>query len=138
MNLSTTADEIATALQVIPGLNTAPHPPSTVTLPLAWVSLPSRLEYVATYADGDDDTAHAVSTKIAVNLFLPLVGTTRPARDALFAYLDGAGPSSIPAAIEGGTYTAADRVVVVSCELGEITYAGSNYLLASFEVEIGD
>lgn len=136
-------DELATACRTISGLNTAAFPPSTVTTPLAYVSLPPAVKYEATYADGGYEGAAdvcppAIEAKLYVHVLLDMAGTGAGARDTVLAYVNPDGPRSIVAAIERGTYSV-DRVVVTTCELGEITYAGAGpYLLASFEVEIGD
>lgn len=129
MNLASVMDELAEALSVIDGLRPFPYWASRVTPPAAIVGWPDPINYDSTMARGSDEFTLPVWI---------VVGQTdaRSARDALAAYLDGSGTSSVKAALDGGTYTACDSVRVATARVESIAIAGIDYLAAVLDVEI--
>lgn len=129
MNLADVMDEIATRLDTLAGLRVFAHPPGSVTPPAAIVAYPETYTFDATYGRGMD------------RLTLPVVlvvgkASDRAARDALAAYVDGSGASSIKALIEGGTYTTFHTVRVNGVEFDPITIGGTEYIAALFDLDI--
>jgi hypothetical protein len=60
----------------------------------------------------------------------------RSSRDAVAAYANGSGSGSVKAAIESHTPTAYDSARVTRCEFGVISVAGTEYLAATFYLDI--
>ena len=121
-------DELGAALERIDDLRVYPYVPDRVVPPAAVVGWP-EVTYDATMRRGSDTYALTVWV---------LVGKAdaRSARDALAPYLDGAGTSSVKAAIRAGTYAACDSVRVASARVEPISIADIPYLAAIFDVEV--
>lgn len=129
MNLADVMDEVATRLDTISGLRVFAYPPDRVEPPSAIVSYPGTYTYDETYGRGMD------------RMTLPVVVVVgkvsqRSARDALGAYVDGSGASSVKAVLESGTYTELDSLRVMSVEFDVVTIAGTDYVAALFDVDI--
>lgn len=129
MNLADVMDEIAARLDTLAGLRVSSHPPGSITPPAAIVAYPETYTFDETYVRGID------------RMTLPVVlvvgkASDRAARDALAAYVDGSGASSIKALIEGGTYTTFDTVRVTGVEFDPITIGGTEYMAALFDLDI--
>lgn len=129
MNLASVMDQIATRLTTITGLRVFAWPPGTVTPPAAVVGYPSGYTYDETYGRGMD------------RLNIPVVivvgrATERTARDALGAFVDGSGASSVKAVLEAGTYTAFHTVRVQSVEFDIYQLGAVDYLAAIFDLDI--
>jgi len=129
MNIATVMDELGTALSTVDGLRVFPYSADKVTPPAAIVGWPDPITYDATMARGAD--------QLDMLLFV-LVGRldARTSRDRLAVYLDGAGASSIKAAVEAGTYTAFDSVRVQEARVEAMTVAGVEYLGAIFQLDL--
>lgn len=130
MNLAGIMDELATRLRTIDGWTVYAHPPGRVTPPAAVVGYPEEYVFDRTYRRGMDE----VTLPVVV-----VVGkvSDRAARDALGAYLDGSGSSSIKATLDGDGYTAFDTASVVKAEIDTVMIAGTAYLAAIFDVQVG-
>ncbi len=129
MNLSTLADELAAAAATITGLRVHRVPGAAIRAPALVVGLPRAVEFDQTYGRGSD--------VVRVVLYV-LVGRTseRSGGEQMLRYLSGSGTGSVKAAVEGGSYTAADVVHVESAEAGAITADGVEYLGATFDLMI--
>ncbi len=129
MNLVTLAGELAAAAQTITGLRVHQVPGLAIRAPALVIGYPEQIDYDGTYQRGAD--------ALRVPLFL-LIGPTsqRAGGLDLLSYLSGSGARSVKAAIEAGTYTAADVVHVASANPGAITSEGVEYLGATFETMI--
>jgi hypothetical protein len=122
-------DELGEALSGISGLRVFPYTADRVVPPAAIVGWPDEIRFDGTMLRGMDSMTFPVWV---------VVGTAdaRSARDTLAAYLDGAGASSVKAAIDGGTYTACHSARVSSARIEPISIAGINYLAAVLDVEV--
>lgn len=129
MNLANVMDEIGASLRGINGLRVFPYPVGTATPPAALVVWPDEYIYDGAYGRGMD--------RMTLQVVL-LVGkpSLRPSRDALAKYLDGAGPASVKAAVDGGTYVACDSVTVTKALVDVYNLGGTDYLGAIFDVDI--
>lgn len=129
MNVASLMDELGAALETVDGLRVFPYSADKVSPPAAIVGWPDPLTYDATMARGADQLTLPVYV---------MVGRldARTSRDRLALYLDGAGESSIKAAIDGGTYTACDSARVASANVEALASGGVEYLGAVFDVEI--
>lgn len=129
MNLGDVIDEVAHRLKAIPQLRVHPYPADTVHPPAAVVAWPERYLFDETYGRGSD------------RLTLPLVVVVsrvpdRAARDQLSKFCDGAGPSSVKAAVEAGTAAAFDSVRVTGIEFDVVQIGENDYLAATFMLDI--
>jgi hypothetical protein len=129
MNLADVMDGLAAALDTIPKLRPYPYWATRVTAPAAVVGWPDPLTYDDTMARGMD------SLELPVIVLVGAVDA-RSSRDALAAYAQGAGPSSVKAAIDEHTTTAWDTARVMRAEFGVITVAGVEYLAGTFHVHL--
>lgn len=131
MRLAGVMDEIGAALAVIDGLRVFPYSADRITPPAGIVGWPDSIDYDMTFGRGSD------SMVLPVWVVVGKVDA-RSTRDTLAAYLDGSGPSSVKAAIDGGTYTACDSVTVTGAPHGveSVSIAGIDYLAAVFNVEV--
>lgn len=128
MDLDAVMTEIATALDTITGLRLCivgekPVPPA------AWVSYPENITFDLTYGRGED------SMDLQIVLIVGKVND-RSTRTALAAYCKGSGASSVKAAVDGGTYTAADVVRVTEADFDVVTLAGVDHMAAIFSVHV--
>lgn len=129
MNIADLMDEIGTALEALDGLRVHPYWADSITPPSATVGWPDPLTYDAAYQRGGD--------RLTLPLWV-LVGRAdaRTSRDRMAKYLNGTGPDSVKVAVDGGTYTACDSVTVTEATVGAITVGGTEYLGATFQVDI--
>lgn len=129
MNLADAMDELGDALATISGLRVFPYWADRVQPPAAVVGWPDPLTYDATFGRGSDE----VTLPITV-----LVGKVdaRSARDQLAAYADGSGASSVKAVIEAHEATSYDSARVTRAEFGVMPVAGTEYLAATFYVDL--
>lgn len=121
--------ELARALERIDGLRAFRHPPMRITPPTAVVGWPDPVSFDETFARGLDALVFPVLVVVG-NLDAESSG------DAVDAYLDGAGASSVKAAIDGGTYAACDSARVTEARVDPVTVAGIPYLAAVFDVAV--
>lgn len=129
MNIAAVMDELGTALGTIEGLRVHPYWAPRVTPPSAVVGWPDPLTYDVALRRGGDQVELPV---------IVLAGAldARSARDVLAAYMDGAGPSSVKAAVEAHEAVAYDSARVARCEVSYMTVAGVQYLAATFYLDI--
>lgn len=130
MNLGDVMDEVAARLAVIEGLRVFAYPPDTIPAPAAWVAYPEGYEYDKTYGRGMD---RITNLGLVVAVGKP---NARQTRDLISGYVDGAGATSIKAALEGGPYAAFDGLRVVDVVFDVITRGGNDYLGALFTLDI--
>lgn len=129
MNLSDVMDDIGQALKTIEGLRVFPYNVERVASPAAVVGWPETIEYDAGMGRGAD--------RMTLVVFLLVASPQqRSARDQLARYLNGGGPESVKAAIDGGTYTALDSARVMRARVDTLTSAGTDYLGAVLDVDI--
>lgn len=129
MNLANVMDELATALRTIAGLRVFPYDADAVQANAAIVGWPETITYDQTMGRGSD--------KVVIPMWVLVARLDqRSGRNALAAYMDGAGTKSIKAAVDGGTYTACDSVRVATVSPVAITSGGVEYLAAAFDIEI--
>lgn len=129
MNLADIMDAIATQLDTITGLRVTAYPPDQVQPPAGIVTYPDSYTFDGTYGRGMD--------RITIPVVV-VVGRVydRATRDLIASYCDGSGTSSVKAVIEAGTYTAFDTVRVESVEFDVVTIAGTDYMAATFNLDI--
>ncbi len=129
MDLASCMDQIGDRLDTIVGLRVHRYPPPTVTPPAAVVSYPETIDFDQTYGRGADKMTIPVVVVVGR-------ASDRAARDALGAYCDGSGASSVKAVLESGTYTAFHTVRVESIEFDVVTIAAVDYMAALFDLDI--
>jgi hypothetical protein len=131
MKLGDVMDEIAARVRQAPSLagRTYAGPVGTITPPAAIVDFPSQGKFDETYGRGMDRMTGA----LAVCVGRP---DERSTRDRLTKYLDGSGPESIKALVDGDDYSSCDSVRVTGWETEVWTIAGIDYLAAVFEIDI--
>lgn len=132
MNLADVMDDLAAALRRVEGLRVFAYTEQDVSPPAAVVFWPDTITYDAAMGRGADTIALPVGV---------LVGelSSRSARDDLAAYLDGSGPRSVKAAIEGydDQATSYSYARVASAAPGTYQSVGSvDYLGATFTINI--
>lgn len=129
MNIADVMDEIGEALKTLDGLRVHPYWADSITPPSATVGWPDPLTYDAAYQRGAD--------RFVLPLWV-LVGRAdaRTSRDRMAKYLDGSGADSVKAALDGWTFTKCDSVTVTEATVGAITVGGTEYLGATFQVDI--
>ena len=119
-------DELAAALEVIPGLRVSPFPLDRITPPTAMVGWPART-YDITLRRGADQLTVPVLVAVAAT-------DPRVMRETLAPYRAGSGPMSVKAALHGGTYTACDAVRVTEARTEPVSIADVVYMAAIFDV----
>jgi hypothetical protein len=129
MLLSDVMDAVGTALQQVDGLRVFPYWADRVTPPFAIVEFPDRIDYDATMVRGGDRLTLKVMVGVART-------DARTARDALAVYADGSGAASVKAAIEAYSATAYGSARVESADFGMVTVAATEYLAATFTLDI--
>lgn len=133
MDIAAVMDEIAAKLRVAPSLagRTFAYPPGTIQPPAAVVTYPADMIFDVTYGRGVDGMTGVV---------VVLVGppTERQTRDQLAKYLNGSGPESVKALLDGdeGAYTSCDGVRVTGWEVDVHTIAGKDHVAAVFQLDI--
>lgn len=129
MRVGAVMDELGVALSTIDGLRVFPYGAKRIVPPAAVVGWPDPIRFDETIARGLDYMTFPI-----------LIATgdldARSARDVLAAYLDGAGASSVKAALEAGTYTACDSVRATEARIDPVTIAGIPYLAAVVDVAV--
>jgi hypothetical protein len=129
MNLASVMDAIATQLGTISGLRVFGWPPGSLTPPAAVVGYPSTYTFDETYGRGMD--RFTVPVVVVVGK-----ATDRTARDALGAFVNGSGSSSVKAVLEAGTYSAFHELRVVSVEFDTYEIGATPYLAAIFDIDV--
>lgn len=135
MDIAAVMDEIAGKLRVAPSLagRTFAYPPGKINPPAAVVTYPTNMVFDRTYGRGVDEMTGVV---------VVLVGRpTDPAtRDLLARYLNGSGPESVKALLDGDSdtnaYVSCDGVRVTGWETDVHTIGDIDYLAAVFQLEI--
>lgn len=129
MNVSDVMDQLTTALGTITGLRAYAWARDSITPPAALVMLPTSYTFDETYGRGSDRASFDVVVCVGR-------ADDRSAFKAIGAYANGSGASSIKAALDGGTYTACDSVRTTSVTFDVVRIAGTDYLAATFEVDV--
>lgn len=132
MDMSACMDELARDLGSVEGLQGRAfgYPPNALIPPAAVVGWPDEIDYDLAMARG------AWSAKFPL---LIVVGKSdvRSARDAISAYTNDKGPSSVRTALDrGGAHSAYDVIRVSPPHVGPVTIAGIDYLAALWDVEV--
>lgn len=129
MDIPTVMQQLNTRLDTVDGLRVTPSPGTRIAPPTAILMLPDRIDYDQTYGRGED--------KLSIPLAV-IVGRAndRTASRAIVAYMNGSGASSVKAALESGTYTAFDEVVVTDAETETLTVGETDYLAVVFHLDI--
>ena len=129
MILTDAMAELGDALQGIVGLRVFPYWVDSIEPPAAIVEFPDSYTFDETYGRGAD--------RALVPLVVAVARVdTRSAGEQLAAYAAGAGARSIKQAIEDHSYTALDSARVTGIEFGALTVAGTEYLAATFTIDI--
>lgn len=131
MNLGAVMKELGQALQRVPGVTVYPYAAQRVTPPAAIVSFPESIEYDTTMARGAD----------RMTIPIVLVAAAITAENMLLTiekYVDGGDIAThgVKQILENTRYTAMDSVRVVSVEFGQITIAATDFLGATFSVDV--
>lgn len=132
MDLEAVMDELAERLRQAPSLagRTFAYPPAQVSSPAAIVAYPSQGQFDETYARGRDRWTGAVVVAVGRP-------TERQTRGQLAKHLNGSGPESVKALLDGdGDYVSCDSVTVTSWETDVYTIGAVDYLTAVFQLDI--
>lgn len=133
MNLVAVMDEIAEKLKAAPSLEgrTYAYPELNIRPPAAIVTYPSDGTFDATYGRGVD----TMTGVVVVAVGRP---NERTARDRLAVYIDGSGPDSVKALLDGDEddYASCDGVRVADWETDTYTFAGGDFLVVIFRLDI--
>jgi len=134
INLADVMDELGDRLATISGLRVHRWPPDSITPPAAIVSYPDSYEFDSTYGRGMD------RVEIPVIVVVGKV-SDRAARTRLSRYVAGSGPASVKYVLERAgepaqPYTAIDSLRVTRVDFDVVTIAGTDYLAATFTVDI--
>lgn len=132
MKIGDVMDEIAVRVRQAPSLTGRTHaqPVGAITPPTAIVDYPTNGKFDESYGRGTD----RLTGSLAVAVGRP---TERQTRDQLTKYLDGSGPESIKALVDGdGNYVSCDSVTVTGWETEVWTIGTVDYLVAIFELDI--
>lgn len=133
MDLGAIMDELAAKLRLAPSLagRTFAYPPASIKAPAAIVTYPEDYTFDATYGRGMD----RMTGEVFVAVGRP---HERQSRDLITKYVNGSGPESVKALLDGsnGAYTSCDSVRVKSVEFDVVQIGGVDYLAAVFSVDI--
>jgi hypothetical protein len=131
MNVKEIMAALAIRLATIDGLRAYGYPVESVSPPAAIVSWPSAYTFDATYGRGHDD----LELQVVV-----VVGRPRDNKatlDRLSGYLEGAGPTSVKAALEAEPLPSpVEGLRVRGVEIDIYTIAGAEYVTAVFDVQV--
>lgn len=128
IDLSAIRAELATALEAVSGLRVYPYPVDQIAPPAAVVAFPERVSYDFTYGRGADVLEMNVWVLVSRD-------SMRAGTEAIDNYLSG---SMVKAALEadptlGGNV---DSLKVSEATVGVIPVGGTDYLAATFTIEI--
>jgi hypothetical protein len=126
-NIGTVMDQIGTALATIPNLRCFDFPPKSAQPPFAFVYLPESVEFDLSYARGNDRATFVVVVAVADVV-------DRAARDAIAAYAQSSGATSIKAVLDAASIGVSARVT--SCEFRPVTLAAGTYAGCIFDVDV--
>ena len=133
MDVAAVMEELAAKLRAAPSLagRTYAWPVGAVTPPAAIVVYPSEGTPDATYGRG-------VDTMTGVVVVVAGLPTERQTRDRLAKYLNGSGPESVIALLDGDsdTYASCDGVRVSRWETDVWQFGENPYLVAIFQLAI--
>lgn len=127
MNVGDLMDEIAARVRGAASLagRTYAYVPASVTAPAAIVPYPSAGEFDQAYGRGTDK----ITGTIVIAIGRP---TDRSAKDRLTGYLDGSGPESVKALVDGENYASCDSVTVTGWQVDVAAFGDTDYLVAVF------
>lgn len=119
LNLADVMDQVATALEAVPGLRVFAFPPLSAQPPFAFVNMPETIDYDSSMGRGTD--------RFTIEVFVGVSNQVdRSARDAIAAFAAGSGPTSLKAAIESsiGASIRVTRATFSTIQLSAGAYAG--------------
>jgi hypothetical protein len=128
MDVNAVAEELAARLDTIAGLRVYPEPEDQISPPAAVVTYPD-VTFDGTYGRGMDRMTFPVV--IAVKRV-----NARVSRKQIDEFVSGAGPRSVKAVVESGSYDSFDTVRVVSAEFDVASIGAVEYLICTFTLEI--
>lgn len=131
MNLWDVMVEISTRLGQVEGLRAFPFRPNRITPPAAFPDLPDGIDYDRAYDRGMDQFT------IPVNVLVGKV-SDRASHEQILDYV-GKGPRSFKSCLDSkgpGDYASCDDVHVRRVQFAVFEIAGSDYLAASFDVDV--
>jgi hypothetical protein len=124
-------DEVAARLRLATSLagRTFAYPPASVKAPAAVVTYPGEYNYDATYGRGMD----RMTLEVVVVVGRP---NERQTRDRITRYVDGSGPESVKALVDGSDYASCDSVRVTRAGFDLTVIGGTEYLAAIFSIDV--
>lgn len=130
MDPNAIAEEIATVLRTIDGLDVDAYPPATITPPRGIVSYPENIMFDLTYGRGMD--------RIPDWPVWVVVGrvNSKTARQRIMAYAASVGAVSFKVVLEAHDWQSCDELTVKSVGFDVITIAGVDYIAAGFHLDI--
>ncbi len=129
MNLENVMEEVALALEQLPGVAIHPRPVLKVTAPAAIVSYPESIETRTTYGRG------------VARLVLPVVvmvgrPTDHSTLKRITKYADGSGPESVARIMDTYAWTTCHHVTVIGIDFDVVGMAGVDHLAAAFTLDV--
>lgn len=124
MNLATLTAELAAALDTVPGLTVVPFPDASMEVPAACIGWPEGIDYTA-----------AGKGTITLNPRVVLMVGGADPRAAFAALMGFASSTSVPAAIEAGTYSQGVGVAVTRVDFDMYSWGGIDYPAAIFLID---
>ena len=129
MNLADVMAELADTLDGVGGLRPFPFWVETISPPAVVVGFPDPYDYDETARRGVDTAVFPVSVLVSK-------ADPRSAAAGLGAYADGAGTSSVKAALEAHAGENYNTCRVASVAFSVMTVGGAEYLAATFQTHI--
>lgn len=129
MNIGSVMDDLGAGVDTIAGLRVFAYWAGSITPPAAVVGFPEDVTYDETMGRGMD--RFTVPVFIVTDQVDPRTG-----RDQLSQYAVGSGSTSVKAAIEAYAATAYHRARVMRVEFGSTSIGGTDYLSATFFVDV--
>jgi len=133
MIISDVMDELAERLRAAPSFagRTYAYVPGSITPPAAIVPIPGAATFDQTYGRGFDK----LTASVVVVVGRP---TDRTAAGRITGYLDGSGPESVKALLDGDddAYTSCDSVLVTGWTVDVADFGDVPYLVAVFSIDI--
>ena len=126
-NVGAVMDQIGTALATITGMRVFDFPPKSAQPPFAFVDMPERVDFDLSMQRGTDRVTFTVVVAVADVV-------DRAARDAICAYAEGSGATSIKAVLDAATIGVSARVT--SCEFRPVSLAAGTYAGCLFDLDV--
>lgn len=126
-NVGAVMDQIGVALATITGMRVFDFPPKSAQPPFAFVDMPERVDFDLSMQRGTDRVTFTVVVAVADVV-------DRAARDAICAYAEGSGATSIKAVLDAATIGVSARVT--SCEFRPVALAAGTYAGCLFDLDV--